>query len=343
MTSKKKPPGKAKKPARGRKSKTKPAQSPAQGPIGNTGGIIIPAVSPNLSGGPTNVPPQPETPEEAREKEARSLMEKREGLPRGPQRVAIDDRLEEMAQEQEKAPGGIKQGTALGDYRKGVATSTLTTFRDRLAQLRGAKAGARAPVATALETAKTQSGLRVDGTAKIPCMVGNYNDIERKCSEAGGQAHHMVADKTFGTTNRGAREKDIGRIPGKDPKKPAQPFNAPSICLQGQAKVRGTEHNVAHEADAKVKKEGDRTDNGPPGSAPMKQIMRIYKQAAIAARPDCKDQIDKAFKDGYKNVDKSQSGRTTDSLPKDKTKDHLEAGNTPDQGRRTKPGVGRKN
>ena len=96
--------------------------------------------------------------------------------------------------------------------------------------------------------------------------------------------------------------------------------------MQGNAKTQGTEHNAAHQADSKVKVLGDQTDNGPVGSAPMGEIMKIYEKAAIAARPDCKEQIQNAVKKGYANVDKNQSGRTTDSLPKDATKEHLEQG-----------------
>ncbi len=113
---------------------------------------------------------------------------------------------------------------------------------------------------------------------------------------------------------------------GMDGKNAAQTFDAPSICLQGNAKTEGTEHNTAHEADSKVKVLGDRTDNGPPGTAPMGQIMKIYEKAAIAARPDCKEQIQNAVRNGYANVDKNQSGRTTDPLPKAESNKHLEKG-----------------
>ena len=181
----------------------------------------------------------------------------------------------------------------------------------------------------------TPGGGFIPGGPK-PCLVGNYYAIKDECAKNGGQTHHIVADKTFGTTARKSREKDVGRIPGKDGKA-AQNYDAPSICLQGNAKTEGTEHNAAHQADSHVKVLGDRTDNGPIGSAPMGEIMKIYEKAAIAARPDCKEQIQNAVKKGYANVDKNQSGRTTDSLPKDATKGHLESGGSADAGNSTKP------
>ncbi|CAN7210902.1 hypothetical protein LJR194_000712 [Acidovorax sp. LjRoot194] len=158
-----------------------------------------------------------------------------------------------------------------------------------------------------------------------PCLVGSYHAIKDACVAQGGQTHHIVADKTFGTTARKSREQDIGRIPGKGGVS-AQNFDAPSICLQGNAKTAGTQHNTAHQADAKVKVLGDQKDNGPQGTAPMGEIIKIYEKAAIAARPDCKEQIENAVKKGFRNVDKNQSGRTTDSLPKGESKEHLEQG-----------------
>ncbi len=167
------------------------------------------------------------------------------------------------------------------------------------------------------------------------CLVGRYSQIKDECSRQGGQTHHIVADKTFGTTNRKSREKDIGRIPGKDGNA-AQVYDAPSICLQGNAKTAGTEHNTAHQADAKVKVLGDRTDNGPPGTAPMGQIMNIYEKSAIAARPDCKAQIQEAVRNGYPNADRNQAGRTTDAVPKNETKGYLDHGGSAGNGARRK-------
>jgi hypothetical protein len=56
-------PPKVKKAGKGKKANIKPAKAPAQGPIGNTTGLITPKPAPNL-GGITKVPAQPETPEE---------------------------------------------------------------------------------------------------------------------------------------------------------------------------------------------------------------------------------------------------------------------------------------
>ena len=64
---------KVKNPGRGSKAKKKQAQEPAQGPIGNTGGVYVPVPQPNLSGGPTKIPIVPQTEEE------KGFLEKKQG------------------------------------------------------------------------------------------------------------------------------------------------------------------------------------------------------------------------------------------------------------------------
>ena len=105
--------------------------------------------------------------------------------------------------------------------------------------------------------------------------------------------------------------------------------------MQGNARTVGTEHNIAHQADAKVKAEGEKKGNrGPKGTAPMGKIIGHYANAAIKVRPDCKDQILEAIRNGYKNVDKKQPGRTTDSLPSSKADDYMHRSGNPGTGAR---------
>ena len=243
--------------------------------------------------------------------------------------TAVGGITETAATVLDKAADRIITGTMPDLVQPAIALGTSLFEKIVLKKVPGAQAAMdklnkvqQSPVA---QVAQAATGGYIDGPKLGGCIVGPYSQIKDKCG-TGQQAHHIVADKTFGTTNRKGREKDIGRIPGKDPSKPAQPYDAPSICLQGQAKTEGTEHNTAHDADAEVKKEGQRTDNGPPGTAPVGKIMEIYEKYAILARPDCAALIKQAVKDGYKNVDPNQSGRTTDSTPKGDTKAHLESG-----------------
>ena len=211
-----------------------------------------------------------------------------------------------LAAEQEKL-GGVKAGTALGQARLNDGIAGGNKVLEAIGAVGAAKAMA--------------GGGFVFG-ASGPCIVGNYLAIVGKCG-AGGQAHHIIADKTWGTTNRPSREAGIGRIPG------GLGYDGPSICLQGGSKVKGTQHNRAHDADAEVDKLGKLPDNGPQGTAPVGDIARIYQKHAIAARPECAGQINAAVEKAMRDVDPKQSGRTTDSLPKGESKDHLNNGGSP--------------
>ena len=64
---------KVKKTGKGSKAKKKPASEPAQGPIGNTGGVYVPVPQPNLSGGPSKIPIVPQGDEE------KGFLEKKQG------------------------------------------------------------------------------------------------------------------------------------------------------------------------------------------------------------------------------------------------------------------------
>lgn len=324
-----------------RDSVPKPSSDGSPGPTGNTAGTVVNKTKPNLSGSTSKPSVKPQTKKEdefhdwAKQPRTRAqtnteadaqmaALEKANAAKDYVAATEAKDKLAALAQQQE-GMGGVKAGTTLGNMRQGKLWDILSALSGR-GQARSKRSASPSKDQPPPKRADTTGGMRVDGTEKIPCMVGAYNKIVKACNEKGGQAHHIVADKTFGTTNRKQREKGIGRLP-KTPD-----FNGPSICLQGNAKVPGTDHNTAHEADEEVKKLGQRTDNGPAGTAPIGQITRIYKKHAIAARPDCKDLIDKAVKDGMKDVDKNQSGRTTDSKPNGDAKAHLERGGKADQG-----------
>jgi hypothetical protein len=64
---------KVKNPGKGSKAKKKQASEPAQGPIGNTGGVYVPVPVPNVSGGPTKIPIVPQGEEE------KGFLEKKQG------------------------------------------------------------------------------------------------------------------------------------------------------------------------------------------------------------------------------------------------------------------------
>ena len=60
-------------PGKGSRAKKKQATGPAQGPIGNTGGVYVPVPVPNVSGGPTKIPIVPQSDEE------KGFLEKKQG------------------------------------------------------------------------------------------------------------------------------------------------------------------------------------------------------------------------------------------------------------------------
>lgn len=85
-----------KKTGKGRKAQPKQASEPAQGPIGNTGGVYVPVPQPNLSGGPTKIPIVPEGAEE------KGFLEKQQGaLQQG-----IDDWVESQGDSKLAMAGG---------------------------------------------------------------------------------------------------------------------------------------------------------------------------------------------------------------------------------------------
>ena len=329
----------------------KPNNQNSPGPIGNTVGLIVPKTLPWLTGGSGKLPPdKAQTEEEQIDDEARALMLELEarkpdarasgrGATFGPGTSDIKDQLEALAYRQEQL-GGVKAGTALGDYRQAVGKEVFEKGVEAASLRAGGSRGAKPTAQQQAQQKNTPStgaspGGYVTGPKPGPCIVGPYNSIKDKCGD-GQQAHHIVADKTFGTGNRKQREAGVGRSPGMPG------FNGPAICLQGQAKTKGTEHNTAHQADKEVAREGNKTTNGPVGTAPVGEIIKIYEKFAIAARPECKDQIKNAVKDGFKDVDKDQSGRTTDSKPKGDAKQHLEGGGKVDNGSTTTKPVRRK-
>lgn len=180
-------------------------------------------------------------------------------------------------------------------------------------------------------------GVRIAGSGVTgPCIVGSYKELKgppKKCP-TGQQAHHIVPDKYNRTGNRAQSKKGKNRVPGMPTLD-----NGPSICLQGQASTEGTEHNTAHQGDRDVKELGLRTDNGPPNTAPVAQVVPKVMSAAIAARPECKAQIEAAVRKAYPNYESdNRSMRTTDSTSKGEAKGHLDAGGqaTGNQGGKTK-------
>jgi hypothetical protein len=155
------------------------------------------------------------------------------------------------------------------------------------------------------------------GTA-TDCIVGTYDEIKDKCPK-GSQAHHIVPDYCARTGNRAQGVAGENRIPGMP-----SFGDGPSICLKGQARVTGSEHNIAHQCDKKLAKVGQ--SGNPAGTAPASKVVETTTDAAIKARPDCAKQIREIVDKQYGDVDPNQSMRTTQQPPTGDARQHLANG-----------------
>ncbi len=152
------------------------------------------------------------------------------------------------------------------------------------------------------------------------CIVGTYDEIKEQCPE-GHQAHHIVPDYAARTGNRAQGIAGEYRIPGMP-----SFGDGPSICLEGNARTTGSQHNVAHQSDQAIAALGQRTNNGPVGSAPACEVIALATDAAVQARPECERQIRDEVDRAYGDVDPNQSMRTTQQPATGSARAHLDSG-----------------
>lgn len=158
------------------------------------------------------------------------------------------------------------------------------------------------------------------------CGIKAYKDL--KCPE-GQQKHHIVPDYALRYGKRGDDAKRIPGMPSFD--------DGPSICLTGGSKVKGSDHNLAHEGtDPKFDAAGKRTDNGEKGVALIGELIDIAVEEVAKVRPECADEVKRKVDDAFKNVDRSKYGRTTQQPPKEGTPAHTaqKNGDSHQRGRR---------
>ncbi|GKT19682.1 hypothetical protein AVHY2522_23365 [Acidovorax sp. SUPP2522] len=205
-----------------------------------------------------------------------------------------------------------------------------------LKKVPGAGTGARSQKSNRTGGASPPPGGYIPGTGG-PCIVGTYDDIRNKCGPT-QQAHHIIPDTLARTSNRAQGSKGIGRIPGM-----ATFGGGPSICLQGNARTEGSEHNTAHQCDDELCQAAKRTDNGPVGTLPVSEAVPVAMKAAIAARPDCKAQIEAEVRKAYPNFENdNRSMNGAGKPPEGDAKAHLENGGTTNDNNRRPPAGGRR-
>lgn len=290
----------AQQPTEAKAAQIKPAADPA--PSGaNTTGKILPKTA-----------PQPATPRaKARTKAERDRdiaqheRERREALQRG-DRAAAEAADLKIAQV-------MDEPKVVGDV-VGEAAGILGTVLGGLRGRRGAskalpKSSGEGPKPAGSPPPARGSGGVYSTGSPSDCGVKPYKD--QKCPE-GQQAHHIVPDYALRYGSRGKGAKGQDRIPGMP-----SLDDGPSICLTGQARKTGGEHNAAHEGtDPKIAAAGQRTDNGGIGVAPIGEIIEIAVEEVSKVKPHCTDEIKRKTDEAFKDVDRSKYGRTTQQPPK---------------------------
>jgi len=152
------------------------------------------------------------------------------------------------------------------------------------------------------------------------CLVGPYDEINKECNKAGGEAHHIVPDMALRTGTRKEAPKGLNRIKPKKGK-PTPLKKGISICISD-----GAHKGLHKKLNRDLKELG--ANNNPSGQAPMDEITdkSVDSINDIKSIDDsCKQEAEmKVRKDMRKYGD--TPGRTTTSLPKGKTLSHLKSG-----------------
>ena len=158
------------------------------------------------------------------------------------------------------------------------------------------------------------------GEAEDECLVGPYNEINKECNKAGGEAHHIVPDMTLRTGRRKEALKNKNRIKPKKGK-PTSLKKGIAICITDDA------HKGLHkELNDELKKLG--ANNNPPGQAPMNEITKASLDSIKnieSIDSACKKEAEIKVKKDMRKYGNAP-GRTTTSLPKETTRKYLENG-----------------
>lgn len=145
--------------------------------------------------------------------------------------------------------------------------------------------------------ASNQGGKGGDNNVQVrgnPCKIGPKGS--NKCPD--GEAHHIVPDFALRYGRPGNADLRVPNTPSYN--------QGPSICVKGNARTPGTEHNrIQSLTDGAISKLDDGT-----GSAKLGDVLREAKRTAGEAIPECKEQMDKAVDDAFKGADKDALVRT---------------------------------
>jgi hypothetical protein len=265
--------------------------------------IIVPKALPWLSGGNGAMPAnKPQTEQEKIEDEAKGLLEElreRQAMGKGKTyevtQSDIKNRLNELAARQEQL-GGVKAGTALGNYRSGAGKTVVNKIIEGFGAVGAAKVLAG-------------GGGFIRGNDLSKCKTGTYKDL--KCP--GGHKHHVVPARVTRTGTRPEQVKGIGQIPGAD-----NINEGFSVCLSE------TDHKKIHkETDPKIAASGKGTANGLPNGVgtlggvidiAVDDLQKMYRENG---NQSCADDVKKKADDHFKDQDRKKPVNTTQNPKKD--------------------------
>jgi hypothetical protein len=140
------------------------------------------------------------------------------------------------------------------------------------------------------------------------CQVDSYKVMAPICRQYGMQAHHIVPDWTlrYGTREEGVVGINrIKNMPGF--------WEGQSICVIGQARVSGSEHNQGHAADDAIESLGK--NSTPPYTTRLENVKRESIKAMVKVRPDCARQILEAVNREFMGTNANQLVRAKQYPP----------------------------
>lgn len=129
------------------------------------------------------------------------------------------------------------------------------------------------------------------------CEIGRYGRMRKICGPLYGmEAHHIVPDWTLRYGGRDDSSKRIQNMPSL--------LDGNAICVTGNARTSGTEHNEAHFADSAIESRG--VGSSPPGTARVQDVVRDSVAAMTAVRPDCASEIVRKAREQFGQKDQNQ-------------------------------------
>lgn len=122
------------------------------------------------------------------------------------------------------------------------------------------------------------------------------------CASRGEQAHHIVPDYALRYGTRSEGQAGLKRIPGMP-----SFGDGNAICLAGNARVAGTQHNIAHRVtDGRIEDFGRAPNNAIPGTTTLGRATRASVAGAIQGKGGCAAEITAAVATQFGPIDSNR-------------------------------------